>query len=188
MTILKRGALVLLLLLAACAAAPAASGPGSQPAVVENVHARWWMEQRWRYSSDAAAEGGYQTLVTRQSAWPEWHEKDVVTLPVGLRFQMALSPGQPVDRPGAFGTFDRIPDVAWVRRVLAVKVAWKPEIDRVVTNDVATPLPADVGTVGPQIDEGTRQYLPGGGSQLEMQVPAAERFSHLKVVEVREIR
>lgn len=188
MRILKRGAALLLLLVAACAAAPAAREPAWHPVGVEDVHARWWAEQRWRYASDAAAEQGYQALVTRQSAWPEWHQKDVVTLPVGLRFQMALSPGQPVERPGAFGTFDLIPDVAWVRRVLAVKVAWKPAIDRVVTYEVATPLDADVGTVGPQIDEGTHQYLPGGGSQFEMQVPAAERFSHLKVVEVRAIR
>ncbi|MEA3039945.1 MAG: hypothetical protein QOE79_2458 [Sphingomonadales bacterium] len=188
MTILKRGAALLLLLVAACAAAPAPPRPGMGPTAVEDVHARWWAEQRWRYASDAVAEEGYRALLDRQSAWPEWHQKDIVTLPVGLRFQMALSPGQPVERPGAFGTFDRIPNVAWVRRVLAVKVAWKPAIDRVVTYEVAAPLPADVGTVGPQIDEGSREYLPGGGSQLEMQVPAAERFTHLKVVEVREIR
>jgi hypothetical protein len=188
MAILKRGAALLLLLVAACAAAPAAPVPGSPPVAVEGAHARWWAEQRWRYASDSATEAAYQALVTRQSAWPEWHQKDVVTLPVGLRFQMALSPKQPVERPGAFGTFDLIPDVAWVRRVLAVKVAWKPDIDRVVTYEVSAPLAADVGTVGPQIDEGTDRYLPGGGSQLEMQVPAAERFAHLKVIEVREIK
>jgi hypothetical protein len=188
MRILQRSAALLLFLVAACAAPPAAPRPVMGPAAVEEVHARWWTEQRWRYASDAAAEAAYGALVTRQSAWPEWHQKDIVTLPVGLRFQMALSPGQPVERPGAFGTFDLIPDVAWVRRVLAVKVAWKPAIDRVVTYEVAAPLPADVGTVGPQIDETVRQYLPGGGSQLEMQVPAAERFAHLKVIEVREIR
>jgi hypothetical protein len=185
---LKRAAALLFFLVAACAAAPAGPEPAWRPVGVEDVHARWWAEQSWRYSSDAAAEAAYQALVTSQSAWPEWHQKDVVTLPVGLRFQMALSPGQPVERPGAFGTFDLIPDVAWVRRVLAVKVAWKPAIDRVVTYEVATPLAADVGTVGPQIDETAHRYLPGGGSQLEMQVPAAERFAHLKVVAVRPIR
>jgi hypothetical protein len=187
MTMLKRGAAVLLLLLAACAAAPGATRPGWPAVGVEDVHARWWAEQRWRYDSDSAAETAYRALVSRQSAWPEWHQKDVVSLPAGLRFQMALSPGQGVETPGAFGTFDRIPDVAWVRRVLAVKVAWKPRIDRVVTYEVVTPLDADVGTVGPQIDETARQYLPGGGSQLEMQVPATERFAHLKVIEVRTI-
>jgi hypothetical protein len=188
MRILKRGAALLLLLVAACAASPAAPEPATPAVAAETPHARWWAEQRWRYASDSAAEDAYQALVTRQSAWPEWHQKNVVTLPVGLRIQMALSPGQPVDRPGAFATFDRIPDVAWVRRVLAVKVAWKPAIDRVVTYEVAAPLAADVGTVGPQIDEGAREYLPGGGSQLEMQVPAAERFAHLKVIEVRAIK
>jgi hypothetical protein len=188
MRILKRSAALLLLLVVACAAAPAAPRPGMPTTGIADIHARWWAEQRWRYAADAAAEDAYRALVACQSAWPEWHQKDIVTLPVGLRFQMALSPGQPVERPGAFATFDRIPDVAWVRRVLAVKVAWKPAIDRVVTYEVAAPLAADVGTVGPQIDETARQYLPGGGSQLEMQVPAAERFAHLKVIAVREIR
>ncbi|MEA3033585.1 MAG: hypothetical protein QOH86_1601, partial [Sphingomonadales bacterium] len=93
MTILKRGAALLLFLVAACAAAPAAPQPGMGPAAVEDVHAHWWAEQRWRYASDAVAEAAYGALVARQSAWPEWHQKDIVTLPVGLRFQMALSPG-----------------------------------------------------------------------------------------------
>jgi hypothetical protein len=170
--------------LSACAAAPAAvpAGAGADP------HAAWWAEQSWRYPSPALAEAAYQALVSRQSAWPEWHQVHVAPLPAGTRFQMALAPGQGTDRPGAFGTFDRIPDVAWVRRVLAVKVAWKPAIDRVVTYEVTDPLPADTGTVGPQIDADGPAYLPGGGSQLEMQVPAAERIRHLKVIEVRAIR
>jgi hypothetical protein len=176
--------------LAACAAT-APPAPAAAPAVAalhREPHASWWAEQRWRYPSDAAAEAAYQALLVRQSAWPEWHQVEIVTLPVGLRFQMALAPGQGTDRPGAFGTFDRIPDVQWVRQVLAVKVAWKPAIDRVVTYEVAEPLPADIGTVGPQIDAYGPAYLPGGGSQLEMKVPAAERIRHLKVVAVREIR
>jgi hypothetical protein len=178
---------LLALALAGCAT-PAQHPMSAVTSLRQDPHAAWWAEQRWRYPSDAAAEAAYGALVARQSAWPEWHQVEVVTLPVGLRFQMALSPGQGADRPGAFGTFDRIPDVAWVRRVLAVKVAWKPAIDRVVTYEVVDPLPADTGTVGPQIDAGVPAYLPGGGSQLEMKVPAPERARHLKVVEVREIR
>jgi hypothetical protein len=178
--------------LAACAATPAPStAPARAPAAATvrvDPHAAWWIEQRWRYPSDAAAEAAYQALVVRQSPWPEWHQVEIVTLPVGTRFQMALAPGQGTDRPGAFATFDRIPDVQWVRQVLAVKVAWKPAIDRVVTYEVADPLAADTGTVGPQIDADGPSYLPGGGSQLEMKVPAAERIRHLKVVAVREIR
>jgi hypothetical protein len=178
---------LLLLAMAGCAAAPPAPPAAAAAAPRQDARASWWTEQRWRYASDAAADAAYHALVVRQSAWPEWHQMEVITLPVGLRFQMALSPGQGTDRPGGFGTFDRIPDVAWVRRVLAVKMAWKPAIDRVVTYEVVEPLPADTGTVGPQIDAAGPTYLPGGGSQLEMKVPAAERSRHLKVVEVRAI-
>ncbi|MFL6862014.1 MAG: hypothetical protein ACJ8DZ_03335 [Allosphingosinicella sp.] len=170
--------------LSACAAAPAAVPVAARG----DPHAAWWAEQSWRYPDAAAAEAAYQALAARQSPWPEWHQVHVAALPAGTRFQMALAPGQGTDRPGAFGTFDRIPDVAWVRRVLAVKVAWKPAIDRVVTYEVVDPLPADTGTVGPQIDADGPAYLPGGGSQLEMAVPAAERVRHLKVIEVRTIR
>jgi hypothetical protein len=178
---------MLLVSLASCATrAPQATA--GIAAARESPHAAWWADQRWRYADDALAEAAYQRLLAQQSAWPEWHQAEIVALPVGLRFQMALSPGQGTDRPGGFGTFDRIPDVAWVRRVLAVKVAWKPAIDRVVTYEVTDPLPADTGTVGPQIDAAGPAYLPGGGSQLEMKVPAPERIRHLKVVEVRAIR
>jgi hypothetical protein len=101
---------------------------------------------------------------------------------------MALAPGQPPDRPGAFGTFDRIPDSRFVRYSLAVKTAWKPNIDRVVTFEVSDPLPADTGVVGPQIDGEAGLYLPGGASQFEMRVPAPERMAHLRIVAVRPIR
>jgi hypothetical protein len=100
---------------------------------------------------------------------------------------MALAPGQGTDRPGAFGTFDRIPDIRFVRFALAVKEEWKPEIDRVVTYEIVSPLPADTGVVGPQIDVPAGYYLPGGASQFEMKVPAAERAGHLRVVAVRPI-
>jgi len=168
--------------------AQTAPAPIAQSAATGTAHSAWWAEQRWRYRDDAAAEEAYRALAVRQSAWPEWHQNHVVWLPRGTRIQIALAPGQPVDRPGAFATFDTIPDVAWVRRVLAVKVAWKPAIDRVVTYEVAEPLPADTGTVGPQIDEAGPAYLPGGGSQLEMMTIAADRMRYLKVVEVRPIR
>ena len=101
---------------------------------------------------------------------------------------MALAPGQPSDRPGAFGTFDRITGVEFVRLSLAVKTEWKREIERVVTYEVTAPLLADVGMVGPQIDGAIDRYLPGGASQFQMLVPAAERMRHLRIVEERPIR
>lgn len=180
----------LLLFLGACA------GPPLQPAAPAAAHrvqpadlkAPWWRDNRWRYHDDSEADAAYQRLLVRQSPWPEWHQPRVVTLPAGMRFEMALAPGQPPDKPGAFGTFDRIADIRFVRFSLAVKTAWKPAIDRVVTFEIADPLPADIGMVGPQIDSDGGLYLPGGASQLEMKVPAAERIAHLRIVAVRPIR
>ncbi|HMG48419.1 MAG TPA: hypothetical protein VK614_13280 [Allosphingosinicella sp.] len=196
MSLFQRWALALLLLLSVSVAAdiPAAAQPAASAAAApaqpggSGALRAWWVDQRWRYRTNEEAEGAYRALVARESPWPEWHQVSVVTLPAGLRFQMALAPGQPTDRPGGFGTFDRIPNVEFVRLSLAVKMAWKPAIDRVVTYEITTPLPADVGTVGPQIDVPADRYLPGGGSQFQMMIPAAERIQHLRVVEVRPIR
>ena len=182
---------LLFLFLSACAAQPGprpgATTIAAPAASQQDLKQAWWTDNRWRYASDGAADAAYQALLTQQSPWPEWHQESIVTLPAGLRFEMALSPGQGTDRPGAFGTFDRIPDVRFVRFALAVKTEWKPQIDRVVTYEIVTPLPADTGVVGPQIDVPANLYLPGGGSQLEMKVPATERSAHLRVVAVREI-
>jgi hypothetical protein len=185
---------IFLLLLGACSTGPAGEGswkavsPASaqQPAQ-QDPKQGWWADHRWRYATDEAAEVAYQALLTRESPWPEWHQSNLVTLPAGLRFEMALAPGQGTDRPGGFGTFDRIADVRFVRYSLAVKNAWKPQVDRVVTYEIVDPLPADTGIVGPQIDVPANLYLPGGASQFEMKVPATERAGHLKVIAVRPI-
>lgn len=182
----------LLLFLSACATPsvqpPAAAAAAPHHLAAADLKSAWWRDNRWRYHDDAEADAAYGRLLGQQSPWPEWHQARIVTLPAGLRFEMALAPGQPPDRPGAFGTFDRIADVRFVRFSLAVKTAWKPAIDRVVTFEIVDPLPADTGMVGPQIDSDAGLYLPGGASQFEMQVPAAERIAHLKIVAVRPIR
>lgn len=200
MTAVRRWITSLALLLAALAGSAAVAvaqpGPQSESAATAPVPAQgterarreWWTDQRWRYADDDEANAAYRALVRRESPWPEWHQSNIVVLPAGLRFQMAIAPGQATDRPGAFGTFDRIPSVEFVRRALAVKVAWKPAIDRVVTYEITSPLLADVGVVGPQIDAAVDRYLPGGGSQFQMMVPAAERMQHLRVVETRPIQ
>jgi hypothetical protein len=100
---------------------------------------------------------------------------------------MALSPGQALDRPGRFGTFERIESVRFVRDRLAVKTEWKPQIDRVVTFEVAEPMLVDAGQVGPQVDLVEGRYLEGGASQFEMLVPAADRMRYLRQVSVRPI-
>lgn len=79
---------------------------------------------------------------------------------------MAMSPTQASTRPGGFATFDDIPSISYVRNELAVKDAWKPTIDRVVTYEVVKHLPVNIGPVGPQVDEGLSKYLAGGGEQI----------------------
>ena len=139
------------------------------------------------FATRKAAANAYRDLIARQSPWPHNRAPTAVVLSPGTRFEMALSPGQSPTSPGGFGTFDRIANQSYVRNELAVKKAWKPDIDRVVTLEVTKPMPALQGTVGPQVDQTAGQVLRGGGSQVQMQVPAAERMDYLRVVGLRPI-
>ena len=60
-------------------------------------------EQAWRFQSAEAAAAAYSQQLRDSSPWPDWYPPQQVTLPVGTRFQMALSKGQEADRPGGFG-------------------------------------------------------------------------------------
>lgn len=163
----------------------------------------WWAQERWRYPSDAEALTAYQTLVNNGkggSPWPTWYlppppaaagtlaAPPITTLPVGTRFQMALAPGQSVDAPGGWGTFDYIATVADARQFLAVIHLFKPNIDRVVTYEVTRMLPVQIGPVGPQVDAQSCQYFPGRWSQFHMLPPWNELINYLKVIEVRPIQ
>ena len=116
-----------------------------------------------------------------QSPWPINFDPPDATLIPGTQIKMAMSPGQSSTRPGAFATFDEIPDVNYARNELAIKEAWKPSIDRVATYEVIKPLPVKIGPVGPQIENG--KYYAGGGSQVEMAVKPTDRMSHLKLID-----
>ncbi|QAY78796.1 hypothetical protein [Sphingosinicella sp. BN140058] len=153
----------------------------------------WWAEQRWRYRSDEEAKQAYARLATASpSPWPDWFASDDQvpqrTLPAGTRFQMALAAGQPTEKPGRFGTFDRIRSVADVREGLAVRSNWKKNIDRVVTYEVVRPIRVKVGPIGPQVDDETCALLPGRWSQFEVVEPRADLIQSLHVVEERPIR
>lgn len=179
----------------------------------------WWAEQRWRYASDAAATDAYKQLVTGQSPWPSWFAPAIpalvqstppvggppldapplALLPVGTRFQMAMSPvpgpgeendwtKQKDDQPGGWGTFDNIADVEDVREYLAVATGFKAQIDRVVIYEVTRPLPVRIGPVGPQVDAGTCTYLPGRWSQFNLLAAREKRMDYLRIVEVRPIK
>jgi RHS repeat-associated protein len=140
-----------------------------------------------KFASRAEAARAYKKLLTEQSPWPIGYSPTPGVLKPGTRFEMALSPGQAATRPGGFGTFDSIKDVDFVRNNLAVKQAWKPDIDRVVTYEVTRDLPVNLGPVGPQVDKAASAYLPGGGSQLEMLVKPSERMNYIKIISERSI-
>ncbi|KPQ28518.1 MAG: Rhs family protein [Marinobacter excellens HL-55] len=140
-------------------------------------------DHKGQFSDSTSASNAYRELLEKQSPWPIGFEPSEATLLPGARFQMAMSPTQPSVRPGGFGTFDSIPTVDYVRNDLAVKEAWKPDVDRIVTYEVVNPMPVKVGPVGPQVDEASRRYLQGGGTQLQITVPPTDRMSYLRVVD-----
>ena len=141
-----------------------------------------------RYSTLEEAKEGYKRVVEDQSPWPDGETPEYKEIPVGTRFEMAMAPGQPDDRPGGFGTMSHIEDKEFVRNDLAVKEDWKPDIDRINTYEVIKPLPANVGDVGSQVDVPADRYLAGGADQFEMKVNTAERMQYIKFVDSREVK
>ncbi len=103
---------------------------------------------------------------------------------------MALSNNQPNTTPGRFCTKDRIVNIDYVRNQLAVKVAWKQDCSKVVTYRVKknVTLPVKTGPVGPQIDLVANKYLPGGGSQIMINLPkGANLMEYFEPISVRTI-
>jgi hypothetical protein len=183
----------LALAVSACSTLDARSSPGpgceTAAASLDSPPGRKWREwQGWRYSTEAEARSAYSALVDGQSPWPDWYLPYETVLQPGTRFQMAVGGESSAERPGGFGTFDRIGDVAEVRSGLAVKQAWKPVVSAVVTFEVTRPLPARVGPVGPQVDGAACRLLIGRWSQFEMLVPPAERLSYIRKIAERPIR
>jgi len=113
-------------------------------------------------STESAA--AYKRLKEEQSPWPIGYEPTQREIQFGEQFNVAMSPDQKDIPPGNFGTFDEIISVDYVKNQLAVKVPWKPEINRVTTYEVTNPFIIKQGPTGPQIDNGI--YLPGGGKSI----------------------
>ena len=62
------------------------------------------------------------------------------------------------------------------------------DIDRVVQYRVkeGSEIPANVGSIGPQIDLEINMYLPGEPNQIEM-LKGREKMKHLEIIEIRNI-
>ncbi|MFL6845545.1 MAG: hypothetical protein ACJ8ER_11775 [Allosphingosinicella sp.] len=186
----------LLLALSSCSTLQASNAPACDAAArtLDSPPGRAWLRNEgWRYATRAEAEAAFAALADTQSPspWPDWYapyEGYQTILPPGTRFQMAVGGESSAERPGGFGTFDNIADVANVRSGLAVKKAWKPAVTSVVTFEVTRPLPVKIGPVGPQVDGTLCRLLPGRWSQLQMLVPPAERLTYIRKIAERPIR
>ena len=192
----RAGLLWLFVTLSACSSlgAPTADpigSPGCETAArsLSSEPGRAWMqEQGWRFRSEEEAASAYANLADTASPWPDWLPPQETVLAPGMRFQMAIGGDQTPENPGSFGTFDNIDEVEDVRSGLAVRIEWKPAVDRVVTYEVIRAVPVRVGPVGPQVDGRSCRLLLGRWSQLQMLVPADQRMEYLKVVGIRPIR
>lgn len=172
------------------AAPPAPAAGGCTPAVsdIDSPAGQAWLSQNgWRYATPAAAQVAFDRLVKTMSPWPDWAQPQLMVLTAGTRLQMAMAPGQQDNQAGGFLTFDGIASVAEVRRLLAVRGDWKPQVNRVVTFEITRDVAAAVGPIGPQLDPTSCQLLPGGWTQVELLVAPADRMNYLNPVGSRDI-
>lgn len=117
---------------------------------------------------------------TTSNPYPSGINLNAGPAPSGMVIEMAMSPGQPINRPGAFGTLDNITDISYVRNDLAVTPEFKPEVGFVQRYEVAPGTQIQWGPVGPQTHNGVT--YPGGGNQVQILVPRAERSQVLKPI------
>ncbi|WP_338787955.1 ribonuclease YeeF family protein [Metabacillus sp. FJAT-53654] len=133
-------------------------------------------------------KNSYIKLIKEQSPWPEGFTPKRGTLKSGDTFEMVLDNAQPLNKPGSFGTFDKITGVEYAKNNLAIKSNWKEDFGKVVTYRVKTGVELQVleGPVGPQIDIAANKYLPGGGTQIQILLDWKEnKMNYLEVVSVR---
>ncbi|MXO90215.1 hypothetical protein [Pontixanthobacter aquaemixtae] len=150
---------------------------------LDSIPGKEWMDAYgWRYATSAEANAAYTDLVKNTPPWPSYMLPSVARLEPGRRFQMAFSKAQPNDKPGGFGTFDRIGSVEEVREDLAVLLTWKEDVDRVVTFEITKPTLVLVGPIGPQVDPVACKLLHGRYSQFQLLMPPAERKDYMRFI------
>jgi hypothetical protein len=115
--------------------------------------------------------------------WMPSAELHSMPAPPSTTVEMAMSPGQV--RPGGWATFDRIPDVDYVRNELAVTPGFKEEISHVQKFLIPEGVQIQVGTVGPQTWSGITYS--GGGNQVQI-LNYADRNRLIPIGEPRPIK
>ena len=125
----------------------------------------------------------YINLITDTNPWPKGKSGVPNTLSAGTKVRMAMSPGQGDSMPGGWGTFDNINSIDDVRNELAIMHEFKEDIDRINIYEIVEEVPVMEGKVGPQIDLLDNIYLPGGGSQVKLDIDRKLRNVYLKKVD-----
>ncbi|WP_172207720.1 hypothetical protein [Pseudolactococcus hodotermopsidis] len=157
---------------------------------VDNIGSQVTLEEYLKYNPENTLKD-YELLIKEQSPWLKDFIPVSETLKSGDTLEIALSQGQPINKPGNFATeSNTIPSIDSVRENLAVKQEWKPTIDRVVEYrvKVGVELPVKSGPVGPQIDLVTDKYLSGGANQFQIDVPNQDIMKYLEIVSVKTIK
>ncbi len=153
------------------------------------LYRAWKDDVGSNYSGVESQVEAFKELVKNESPWPDGFTPKSMVLPVGTKIYMAIAPTQSPTTPGGFATQTPIADKASVRRDLAVKLLWKSDIGSAVEYEVIKPLPVRQGPVGPQIDQYSRTYLPGGLDQVNIDIPRGEsRMNYLKIVDVKPLK
>lgn len=134
------------------------------------------------FKNSSEASRAYNDLKENKSPWPYSYAPKKESLSPGEKIRMAMSEGQPSNRPGGWATTDEIPDVNMVREKLAVTKEFKENIAYVQEYEVIKELPVKTGTVGPQIDGLDGTYYHGGGNLIQLDVPPDERMDYLKPI------
>lgn len=122
-------------------------------------------------SAEGLAHGGAITSPSRLLPAPRGRNPDLpggpivgVELPIGFRFNQAVSPGQSL--PGAYGALTTIPSIEFVRQNLAVIFEFKQVISGARVVEVLRPVRAQFSIIGPQVENGL--VYPGGEWQVRI--------------------
>ena len=117
-----------------------------------------------KYLGKDVAEIKLLPQTTTKNPWLQNAEIISIKTPKDCYINMALAPGQ--NRPGAWGTFDNITSIDYVRNKLAVTPEFKPQISYVQKYLIPKGTRIQIGIVGSQEYNGII-YL-GGGTQVQI--------------------
>ena len=151
---------------------------GKELKVVENL-----TTDTSKYLGKDVAEIKLLPQTTTKNPWLQNTETISIKAPKDCYINMALAPGQ--NRPGAWGTFDNIPNVDYARNILAITPEFKPQISYVQKYLIPEGTRIQIGFVGAQKYNDVL-YI-GGGTQVQI-LNYADRFNLIPIGEKIKIK